>query len=112
MPLPQWVPETDFKEGHEAEKLDGKLAIKDLPRVFCAEDVGFGTDSTLESVARLFNKGKVVDGKFDYEGCTLCHLGMIVSSQVTDEREGHRSAFFDVGCSTRSFPVSRALTLI
>ena len=41
--------------------MDGKLAIKDLPRVFYAEDVGFDTDSTLESVARLFDKGKVVD---------------------------------------------------
>ena len=69
--------------------------------MFYAEDVGFDIDSTLESVARLFDKGKVVDGKFDYEGRTLCHPGMIVSSQVTDEREGHQSAFFDAGRGTR-----------
>jgi hypothetical protein len=65
--------ETDFlkKANEEAEKTAGKWATKHLPRVFYAMDVVFGENSTIESVARLFNDAEVTHRKFVYERRTL-----------------------------------------
>jgi hypothetical protein len=67
------IPETDFlkKANEAAENTEGKWATKHLPRVFYAEDVAFDPDSTLDSIARLFDEAKVVNGGFEYERRTL-----------------------------------------
>jgi len=67
------VPETDFlkRANEEAENSDGKWAANHLPRVFYATDVDLGEKSTLKSVASLFEKADIVNGKYAYERRTL-----------------------------------------
>jgi len=67
------VPETDFiKRAYaEVEKTKEKWVTKHLPLVFYTRDFVFDKDSTLGSVASLFEGAKLVDGKYVYEPRTL-----------------------------------------
>jgi hypothetical protein len=52
----------------EAEKKESTWAAKHLPNIFWAGDINFGTDSTFESVANLFNDATfAAGGNFVYE---------------------------------------------
>ncbi|KAF9789790.1 hypothetical protein BJ322DRAFT_1105650 [Thelephora terrestris] len=53
----------------EAKKKESTWAAKHLPKIFWAGDINFGTDSTFESVANLFNTATLVGGggNFVYE---------------------------------------------
>ena len=59
--------ETEFlKLANGKAKGDHKWAAKHLPQVHYAEDVLFSADSTLESVARLFDNAEFADNSKDY----------------------------------------------
>ncbi|KAF9789727.1 hypothetical protein BJ322DRAFT_1178609 [Thelephora terrestris] len=52
----------------EAKKEESTWAAKHLPKIWWAGDINFGTDSTFESVANLFEDATfAADGKFVYE---------------------------------------------
>ena len=86
------------------EKATGKhaWAAKHLPRVYYAEDVVFSTNSTLESVARLFDNPKFEGKEFVYERRTL----RIIIQERLYPLKSLASAkdigqvFVDVACST------------
>jgi len=60
-------PETKFlKVASGMAKDEHAWASKHLPHVYYSEDIAFASDSTLESVARLFEKPKFGDNKRDY----------------------------------------------
>jgi hypothetical protein len=64
------VSENEFvnKAIKEAEKKESTWAAKHLPNIFWAGDINFGTDSTFESVANLFNDATfAAGGNFVYE---------------------------------------------
>ena len=66
------VSETDFLEKvNGMAEGDHAWATNHLPQVHYAEDVIFPSDSTLESVARLFENGEFTNGDFVYERRTL-----------------------------------------
>jgi len=98
------VPETDFlkKANEEAEKTNGGWAAKHLPHVFYAKDVVFDEESTLESVARLFESAELVNGKHVYERRTL---RVIVQERLYPLKSLGNvrdigQVFLDVACST------------
>ena len=97
------VSETEFlkKANEEAEKTDGKWATKHLPRVLYSKDVVFGQDSTLNSVARLFNNAKLVNKEYKYERRTLRVIiqeRLYPLKMLTDVGEIGQ-VFVDVACS-------------
>ena len=98
------VPETDFlkKANEEAKKTKGKWATKHLPRVFYAKDVVFEIDSTLESVASLFEGATFVNGNYSYEPRAL---RVIIQERLYPlkslaEVRDIGQVFLDVACST------------
>jgi hypothetical protein len=46
---------------------DDEWALNHLPKVLYAQDVEFGSDSTHERVASLFDRGDVINGEYTYE---------------------------------------------
>ena len=98
------ISETDFlkKANEAAEKTDGKWATKHLPRVLYDEDVAFDPDLTLESVARLFENAKVVNGAFKYERRTLRVIVQerLYSLKSLANVKDIGQVFLDVICST------------
>ena len=69
-----WGVESEFvdKAASEAKSTTGdKWALKHLPRVLYAQDVAFGSDSTHERVARLFDGAEFINGEYKYEQRTL-----------------------------------------
>ena len=44
-----------------------RWALMHLPKVLYAQDVDFGSDSTGEKVARLFNWAEIINGEYKYE---------------------------------------------
>ena len=89
------VSETEFlrKAIDEAEKTDGKWATKHLPNILYSKDVVFDQDSTLDSVARLFENAKFESG--DYKSERLTPLKTL--KDVKDIGQ----VFVDIACSTR-----------
>ena len=96
--------ETEFlkKANDEAMKTEGKWATKHLPKVFYSEDIKPSGNSTLESVARLFENPTFAQGKTHvYEPRTL---RIIVQEELhplkslTNARDIGQ-AFLDVACS-------------
>ena len=104
------VKETKFLEtaNGEAEKSAGKWAIKHLPRVLYARDVVFDENSTQESVARLFEGAKFVNGKYVYERRTLRIIvqeRLYPLKSLTKARDIGQ-VFLDVACSACPFQFS------
>ena len=68
-PIAGWGTESEFLERaiEEAKKTEGGWATKHLPRMFWAKDIVFGQDSTLESVANLFQDAKFNGKKYSHE---------------------------------------------
>jgi hypothetical protein len=96
-----------------AETTDGQWATKHLPRVICSKDVDFGPDSTLELVAHLFKRGKIVRGEFEYERRTLRIIvqeRLYPLKSLTNVKDVGQ-VFLDIACSTCSlfFPISMHL---
>ena len=99
------VSETEFlrKAIDEAEKTDGKWATKHLPNVLYSKDVVFDLDSTLDSVARLFENAEFATGDYKYERRTL---RVIVQERLTPLKKlkGVKDigqVFVDIACSMR-----------
>ena len=86
------------------EKATGKhaWAAKHLPRVYYAEDVVFSTDSTLESVAHLFNNAELRGKEFVYERRTLRIIiqEWLYSLKSLGSVKDIGQVFVDVACST------------
>ena len=104
------VRETEFlkRAGDEAKKSAGKWATKHLPRVFYAMDIGFGKNSALESVARLFENAKFVNGNYVYERRTLRIIvqeRLYPLKSLTNVRDIGQ-VFLDVACSARPIYLS------
>jgi len=77
-------------------------AAKHLPHVYYAEDVVFPADSTLESVARLFDNAEFVDRDYVYERRTL---RIIIQERLYPLKSLTRvkdigQVLLDVACST------------
>jgi len=96
--------ETDFlkKANEEAEKTDGKWATKHLPQVLFDGDVIFDECSTLDSVARLFENAKFVNGSRAYKRRTL---RVIVQERLYPLKSLGNvrdigQVFLDIACST------------
>ena len=97
------VPETTFlqKAAEEAEKSDGKWAVKHLPRVYFAKDADFGECSTFAMVEKLFKDAKFAGGDFVYE---RRDLRIIVQEELyplkslTNARDMGQ-VFVDIACS-------------
>ena len=97
------VPETTFlqKAAEEAEKSDGKWAVKHLPRVYFAKDADFGKYSTFAMVERLFKDAKFAGGDFVYE---RRDLRIIIQEELyplkslTNARDMGQ-VFVDIACS-------------
>ena len=101
------VSENEFLEKamKEAEKADEGWATNHLPRFFYFEDVDFGKDSVLESVANLFEDMEVVGGMYVYKRRTL----RIIVQEELYPFESLSSArdvgqvFLDIACSVSLF---------
>ena len=66
------APETDFlTKASDMAKGKHAWAANHLPKVYYAKDVAFEADSTLGSVAGLFENAKFVNGNYVYERRTL-----------------------------------------
>lgn len=102
-----WGAESEFLEKaiEEAKKTGGRWAIKHLPRVFWANDIVFGEDSTLESVANLFKGAKFEEGSYTYERRVL---RIIIQEELrslnslTNVKEVGQ-VFVDIACSACPF---------
>ena len=97
------VRETDLlkKASEEAERSPGKWARNHLPQVFYTEDVAFDEKSTIESVARLFENAKFVNGSYTYERRTLRIIvqeRLYPLKSLSNVREIGQ-VFLDVACS-------------
>ena len=99
------VSETEFlrKAIDEAEKTDGKWATKHLPNILYSKGVVFDQDSTLDSVARLFENAKFESGDYKYERRTL---RVIIQERLTPLKtlkdvKDIGQVFVDIACSTR-----------
>ena len=76
-----------------------------LPRVFYAKDIVFGKSSALESVACLFEDGKVINKSYTYERRTLRVMiqeRLYALESLTNARDIGQ-VFLDVACSTCHF---------
>ena len=105
--------EADFLENasEAAEKSTEKWATNHLPRVFYAADVVFDQNSTLESIARLFENGKIVNRKFVYERRTLRIIvqeRLYPLKSLTNVRDVGQ-VFLDVACGGFPFQLSIAV---
>ena len=106
------IPESQFlaKARDEAGKAEGKWPEKHLPNVHATRDIPFDEDSTLESVAKLFQGAKFKGGEFTYERRTL---RIIVQEELQplkalDNARDLGQVFVDIACSmcpTR-FPIT------
>ena len=99
--------EMDFvkKATDEAEKTAGQWAAKHLPRVFYAKDIVFGKSSALESVACLFEDGKVINKSYMYERRTLRVMiqeRLYALESLTNARDIGQ-VFLDAACGMWSF---------
>ena len=94
----------------EATK-EGEWALNHLTRVSYAQDVIFDADSTHEKVATLFDDTKLINGKFQYERCTL---RIIVQERLrplktlTNAKDATQ-VMLEVACSACFSPGSRLL---
>jgi len=97
------VPETAFLEKAcaEAKKTTGQWAVKHLPSMLHAIDVGFDPKSTLEAVAHLFQVGELIGGKFVYERRTLRVIiqERLYSLKALKNVKDIGQAFLDIACS-------------
>ena len=100
--------ETTFlKKASEMAKGDHAWAANHLPRLYYAEDVEFLPDSTLGSVARLFQIAKSVNGDYVYEPRIL---RIIIQERLyplksLDNVKDIGQVFLDVACGTCSYLV-------
>ena len=107
------VPESEFlkKATEEAKKTQGGWATKHLPRMFLAQDVDFGDNSTFESVADLFKNAEFKGGDFVYERRAL---RIIIQEELHplkslgNVREVGQ-VFVDVACS--AYPSCSSITV-
>ena len=96
-------PENKFLEAaiEEAGQEGEEWALNHLPKVIWSRDVGFVEDSTLKSVARLFQGAKFVGNEYVYEPRTL---RIIVQEELyplkslTNARDIGQ-VFVDIACS-------------
>jgi len=71
-PTSDQAPETDFlTKASDMAEGEHEWAANHLPKVHYAEDVAFEADSTLGSVAGLFENAEFVNGNYVYERRTL-----------------------------------------
>ena len=105
-------PESQFlaKASEEARKAEGKWPEKHLPKVYATRDIPFDEDSTLESVARLFQGAMFKGGEFTYERRTL---RIIVQEELQplkalDNARDLGQVFVDIACSMcpTCFPIT------
>jgi len=85
---------------------DHEWAAKHLPKVYYAGDVAFDADSTLESVAGLFENAKFANGNYEYERRTLRIIiqeRLYPLKSLTSVRE-FGQAFLDILCGTCGYP--------
>ena len=69
-----WGMENEFLDKATSEAKGAakdKWALKHLPRVFYAQDVVFGLDSTHERVASLFDEAEIINEEYKHERRTL-----------------------------------------
>ena len=99
------VSETEFlrKAIDEAEKTDGKWATKHLPNVLYSKDIVLDQDSTLDSVARLFENAEFATRDYKYERRIL---RVIVQERLTPLKKLKNAkdigqVFVDIACSMR-----------
>ena len=103
------VSETDFiRNATKMAKGDCAWAAQHLPKVHYSEDVVFDTDSTLASVARLFEIAEFVNGNYVYERRTL---RIIIQERLYPLKSLRNvrdigQVFLDVACSTCIYPLS------
>ena len=104
------VSETDFlKKASAMAEGDHGWAANHLPRVYYAEDVVFHPDSTLESVAHLFENAEFANGDYVYERRTLRIIiqeRLYPLKSLTNVKEIGQ-VFLDVACSTYISPASQ-----
>ena len=98
------VPEDEFLRTAvaAAEEPGGEWAAKHLPRIVWSGDVIFGADSTLESVASLFENAKFEGRDFEYERRALRIIiqeELFPLKSLQNARELGQ-AFVDTACST------------
>jgi len=102
------VSETDFiTKATDMAKGEHAWAANHLPKVHYSEDVVFSADSTLESVASLFEGAEFANGEYVYERRTLriiiqeqlYHLKSLTN--VTDIGQ----TFLDIACGTCIYPL-------
>ena len=98
------VPEDEFlrKATEAAKKPGGEWATKHLPHIVWSGDVIFGADSTLESVASLFENAKFEGRNFEYERRALRIIiqeELFPLKSLKNARELGQ-AFVDTACST------------
>jgi len=102
------VSEIDFLTKASAmAKGDHEWAAKHIPKVYYAEDVVFGADSTLESVAGLFENAEFANGNYMYERRTLRIIiqeRLYLLNSLTSVKE-FGQVFLDVLCGTCSYPL-------
>ena len=102
------VSETAFLEkASEMAKGDHAWAANHLPRLHYAEDVEFLPDTTLGSIAHLFQIGKLENGDYVYEPRTL---RIIIQERLCplkslDNVKEIGQVFLDVVCGTCSYLV-------
>jgi hypothetical protein len=81
---------------------DNAWVANHLPRVYYAGDVVFRSDSTLESVARLFEDAKFANGHHAYERRTLRIIiqeRLYPLESLTNVKDIGQ-VFLDIACST------------
>ena len=78
-----------------------KWALDHLPKVLFAQDVTFGSDSTYEKVAKLFDRAKFVNGEYKYERRTLRIIiqeRLYPLKTLTDQKDVAQ-VLLDIACS-------------
>jgi len=103
------VSETEFlEEATDKAKGDHVWAANHLPKVFYAEDVDFHADSTLKSVARLFEHAQFTNGDYVYERRTLRIIiqERLFPLKLLKNVKDIGQVFLDIMCGMCSYPPS------
>ena len=107
------ISETDFlKKATGMAEGDHAWAANHLPRVYFMDDVDFHSDSTLESVSRLFENANFVDRGYKYQRRTLRIIiqeRLYPLESLTNVRDIGQ-VFLDVACGT-STPFRFSITV-
>ena len=107
-PTSRRISETDFlTKANNMAKGDHAWAANHLPKVYYAEDVVFQPDSTLGSVARLFEDAKFAGGNYVYEQRTLRIIiqeRLYPFKSLTNVKDIGQ-VFLDVACSAFIHPL-------